>query len=72
MGNSITASGATVVGQVYRIISQSTLDFTAVGAPDNSANTIFTADGVDTLGAGDELFHFTGAGGTNTATTMRV
>ncbi len=45
----------TVAGTVYRIVTQNTLDFTSVGAADNNVGTIFIADAVDTLGAGDEL-----------------
>lgn len=49
----------TVVGTVYRIVAQGTLDFTTVGAPDNVVDTVFIADAVDTLGSGDALSEIT-------------
>jgi hypothetical protein len=49
----------TVIGNVYRIVAQNTLDFTTIGAADNNAGTTFTADAIDTLGVGDELLEIT-------------
>lgn len=49
----------TVDGTIYRIVTQSTLDFTSVGSPDNNPETVFIADAVDTLGAGDALAEIT-------------
>jgi len=54
-----TSGADTVEGTIYRIVSQSTLDFTTVGAPDNDADTVFIATAVDTLGSGDELAEIT-------------
>ena len=54
-----TSGASTVVGTIYRIVTQNTLDFTTVGAPNNTVGTVFIADAVDTLGAGDELDEIT-------------
>ena len=52
-------SADTVVGTIYRIVTQNTLDFTTVGAPDNTVGTVFIATAVDTLGAEDALAEIT-------------
>jgi hypothetical protein len=44
-----------VDGDFYEIVSQSTIDFTTYGAPDNVAGTRFVGNGTTTLGSGDEL-----------------
>lgn len=49
----------TVVGTIYRIVTQATLDFTTVGAPANTVGTVFIATSVDTLGSGDALSEIT-------------
>ncbi len=49
----------TAIGKVYRIVSRVTLDFTTVGAPNNTANTVFIATAIDTLGSGDVLEEIT-------------
>lgn len=53
--NSITRDDVTVIGTVYEIVGQNTLDFTTVGAPDNNIGTVFIANAVDTLGISDFL-----------------
>ena len=54
------ASGyTTVVGAIYRIVSRATLDFTTVGAPANTAGTVFICTSADALGAGDALSDIT-------------
>jgi len=52
---SVTSGSDTVTGNIYRIVSRSTLDFTTVGAPSNDTGTYFIATSADTLGSGDEL-----------------
>jgi hypothetical protein len=49
----------TIEDRVYRIVSQNTLDFTTVGAPNNTVGTVFIATSVDTLGSGDVLSRIT-------------
>jgi hypothetical protein len=55
LGTSIGNGEDSVSGTIYKIVSQSTLDFTTIGAPDNNAGTYFICTAVDTLGSGDEL-----------------
>jgi hypothetical protein len=48
-----TAGYTLVVGTVYKIVSQATLDFTTVGASANTAGTYFICHTASALGAGD-------------------
>jgi hypothetical protein len=41
-----TAGGSFVVGTEYKIVSAGNTDFTAIGAANNTTNTVFTATGV--------------------------
>jgi hypothetical protein len=51
----LTEFGGAVVGGHYRIVTQTTLDYTTIGAADNNVGTNFTADAAGTLGSGDVL-----------------
>ena len=51
----LTSGSDMIDGDFYEIVTQSTIDFTTYGAPDNVAGTRFVGNGTTTLGAGDEL-----------------
>lgn len=57
VGQSAKTSGyALVKNSWYVIVSQSTLDFTAHGAPNNTSGTGFLCTSVGTLGSGDSVY----------------
>ena len=51
----LTSGDTMVVGDFYEIVTQGTVDFTTLGAPDNNVGTRFVSDGDDILGSGDIL-----------------
>jgi hypothetical protein len=54
-GNTRTSGYALEVGTIYKIVSQSTLDFTTAGAANNTIGTIFKCTVTQNLGTGDSV-----------------
>jgi hypothetical protein len=59
-----------VAGDFYEIVSRSSVDFTGLGSPDNTAGTRFVGSGTATLGAGDSLLPVTPTVAEITAATL--
>jgi hypothetical protein len=57
--NLLDNGDAIASGDYCKIISQSTKDFTTIGAADNNNGTYFTASGALTLGSGDAVWRMT-------------
>ena len=66
----LTSGESLVVGDMYQIVSQSTLDFTTQGAASNTPGTRFVSTGTGTLGAGDEVTPVTPSASEITAATL--
>jgi hypothetical protein len=56
--NLLTSGDSIAIGDYIKIVSQSTLDFTTLGAGDNNNGTYFTATVAGTLGSGDAAWKF--------------
>jgi hypothetical protein len=54
----LTSGDSIASGDYIKIVSQSTLDFTGIGAGDNNNGTYFTANAAGTLGSGDAAWKF--------------
>lgn len=54
----LTSGDAIASGNYIKIVSQSTLDFTGIGAGANTNGTYFTASAAGTLGSGDAAWKF--------------
>jgi hypothetical protein len=66
----LTSGSSLVVGDMYEIVTQSTLDFTTQGAADNNVGTRFVSTGTGTLGAGDEVTPVTPTAAEITSATL--
>lgn len=66
----LTSGESMVAGDFYEIVSQAVVDFTGVGAPNNTVGTRFVGSGTTTLGVGDELLPVTPTVAEITAATL--
>jgi hypothetical protein len=56
--NILEENDAIASGELIKTITQSTLDYTTIGAADNNADTYWVATGAGTLGSGDTVWRF--------------